>query len=139
MRNAILLSAVVLIATFLPRAHAEDPAPPVHRANPCYAVDPKWPQKPDEMKWGETPGVAVDAKDNVWVFTRAKPPVQVYDAEGKFLRAWGDDDIKTAHYLRFDRDGNVWVADMGKHVVMQFAPDGKLLKTLGTPAKPGCD
>jgi streptogramin lyase len=76
----------------------------------------------------------VDAKDHVWVFTRAKPPVQVYDADGKFIRGWGDDIIQTAHYIRLDRQGNVWVADLGKHAVLQFTPEGKLLKTLGNLA-----
>ncbi|MGD0093433.1 MAG: peptidyl-alpha-hydroxyglycine alpha-amidating lyase family protein [Planctomycetota bacterium] len=106
---------------------------------PIYEVDPQWPQRPPEAKWGEMPGVAVDSKDQVWLFTREKPPVQVYDAQGKFVRAWGGDAIQTAHYIRFDRAGNVWVADVGQHVVMQFTPEGKLLKTLGTPGQPGCD
>jgi hypothetical protein len=104
-----------------------------------YAIVPAWPERPPEAKWGETPGIAVDAKDHVWVFTRAEPPVQVYDAEGKFIRAWGDDIIQYAHYIRLDREGNVWVTDLGKHVVLQFTPEGKLLKTLGTPGEAGCD
>jgi streptogramin lyase len=85
------------------------------------------------------PGVAVSAKDEIYIFTRAKPPVQVYDLQGRLLRAWGDDLVSTAHYLKFDPQGNVWLADVGHHVVMQLTPEGKLLKTLGTRDEPGED
>jgi len=126
---------LALLTALTASAYAAEGAPA-----PRYELDPKWPQRPGDAAWGETPGIAVDSKDQVWVFTRSlSRPVQVYDTQGSFIRAWGSETIKTAHYLRFDRDGNVWVADIGLHVVMQFTPEGKLLKTLGTPGKPGCD
>jgi DNA-binding beta-propeller fold protein YncE len=128
---ALGLLAFLLAAPALLRA-GDAPAP-------RFVVDPAWPQRPAEAKWGETPGIAIDASGLVWVYTRAQPPVQVYDAAGKFVRSWGGDLVKTAHYLRFDRAGNVWIADIGKHVVMQLTPEGKLLRTLGTPGQPGCD
>lgn len=123
------------------RAQEKGATPPYPRTNStiCYQVDPSWPQRPAGIKWGHVPGIAVDGKDRVWVYTRAEPPVQVYDASGKFLKSWGSDVIKTAHHIKFDSRGNVWVADIGYHVVMQFTPEGKLLKTLGTRGKPGCD
>lgn len=110
-----------------------------------YEVDPAWPKRPAECAWDQTPGVAVDGQGQVWVFTRGTPPVQVYDAEGNFVRAWGTDLVgdkdgkKTSHQIRFDREGMVWLADTGKHVVMRLTPEGKLLKTLGTPGEPGDD
>jgi len=104
-----------------------------------YKVDPAWPKRPGDAKWGDMPGVAVDAKDQVYLFTRAKPPVQVYQGDGKFVRSWGKNQVLNAHYMRIGPDGNVWGADTGKHVVMQFTPEGKLLRTLGTPGKLGCD
>jgi len=116
---------------------AKPPARPVDP--PTYQVDPGWPKRPSEMKWGDMAGVAVDGKDQVWLFTRARPPIQVYDAGGRFIRAWGQDRIGSAHYIKLGPKGNVWVADIGNHVVMQFTPEGKLLKTLGTRGKAGCD
>jgi len=127
---ALLAASALLVAGDLPSS-----AP----TTPRYVVDPAWPKRPPEAKWGQTPGVTVDAKDQVWVFTRSTPPVQVYDSQGRFIRAWGANAIKSAHYIRLDREGNVWVTDLGNHVVMQFTPEGKLLKTLGTPGKSGCD
>jgi len=104
-----------------------------------YKVDPSWPQRPGNAEWGNVPGIAVDDKDQVWVYTRAVPPVQVYDSSGKFVRSWGEDSVKTAHHIKFDREGNVWLADIGLHVVMQFTPEGKLLKTFGTRGEGGND
>jgi DNA-binding beta-propeller fold protein YncE len=104
-----------------------------------YQVDPSWPQRPASCAWEAVPGIAVDGEDRVWVYTRAVPPVQVYDADGRFVRSWGEGTVKTAHHIKFDREGNVWLADIGHHVVMQFTPEGKLLKTLGTRGVAGDD
>ncbi len=106
---------------------------------PWYEVDPNWPKKPANFEWGAMPGIAVDAKDQVYVFTRSDPPVQVYDRDGAFVRAWGQGEIGTAHHLKIDHEGAVWVADIGLHVVRKFTPEGKLLMTLGTPGKWGED
>ena len=104
-----------------------------------YVLDPSWPQRPESVEWGAMPGVAVDSHDRVWIFTRAKPPVQIYDPQGKFLGGWGEKQIQTAHFIKVQKDDSVWVADIGNHLVMQFAPDGKLLKELGTRGVPGGD
>lgn len=115
--------------------------PKVPRVNTAvtYELDPKWPQRPAEFTWGDMPGVCVDAKDNVYIFTRSQPPVQVYDAAGKYLRGWGEKTIKSAHHIRVDPEGNVWIADVGNHVVEKYTPEGKLLMTLGTKGSAGRD
>jgi DNA-binding beta-propeller fold protein YncE len=118
---------------------AEDPTYPKVNTATAYVVDAHWPQKPADFHWGHVPGMAVDAHDHVYVFTRAEPPVQVYDADGKFLRAWGKDTLKEAHHIKIDPEGNVWAADITLHVVRKFTPEGKLLLTLGTPEHPGKD
>lgn len=104
-----------------------------------YEVDADWPERVDGLEWAAVPGVAVDEQDQVWVFTRANPPVRVYSAAGKLLHTWGEKDIQTAHHLKIDPEGRIWVADIGRHVVMQFTPDGELLRTLGTPDEAGDD
>ncbi len=101
-------------------------APQYPRVNTAinYEVDPQWPQRPAHASWGHVPGIAVDAQDHIYVFTRGNPPVQVYDAQGKYLRGWGDKTIKSAHHI---------------HVVEQYTPDGQLLRTLGVKGKAGRD
>lgn len=120
---------------------AEAKAPDYPRVNlaPWYEVDPKWPQKPPQVEWAAMPGIAVDREDRVWIFTRAKPPIQVYDADGRFIRAWGSATIGSAHHIEIDHEGNVWLADIGLHVVRKFSPGGEVLLTLGTPGEAGED
>jgi DNA-binding beta-propeller fold protein YncE len=103
-----------------------------------YVVDAKWPERPEGMQWGHVPGIAIDAKDNVYVFTRAAHPVQVFDKNGKFLRSWGKG-IGMSHHIKIDHEGNVWIADVGNHVVEKYTPEGKLLMTLGTKGDAGRD
>ncbi len=118
--------------------HPKEPKYPHVNLAVDYVVDPKWPQKPADLQWGHVPGMAIDAKDNVYVFTRSYPPVQVYDASGKYLRGWGKG-IKNAHHIRIDSEGNVWTTDLDNHVVEKYTPEGKLLLTLGTRGKAGRD
>jgi len=104
---------------------------------PDYRPVIGWPQLPPNLALGAVSAVATDAKDRVFVAHRAAKPILVFDRDGKFLRSWGDDDIKTPHGLRIDRDGAVWITDIGHHLVMKFDPDGKRLLTLGKKGEPG--
>lgn len=104
-----------------------------------YQVDPAWPQKPAGIKWRYVTGVAVDADDRIWVLNSLDPPVQVYDAQGNLLDAWGEGQFNLPHFIRIDPQGNVWAADFRQHTVRKFTPQGELLLTLGVPDMPGGD
>ena len=41
-----------------------------------------WPTIPPEINFHESPGVAVDSQDRVYVLTRGKDPVVVFDKDG---------------------------------------------------------
>lgn len=101
-----------------------------------YRVIDNWARRPRGWAFGEVAGVAVDAEDRVFVFTRGPRPVQIYDREGYFLDWWGDDVTTTAHGITIDPQGNVWLADTGDHTVRKFTPEGKPLLSLGTPLQP---
>ncbi len=133
------MAAIFLSVPVAPAQESELPNYPRVNLSVAYAVDPAWPKRPAGINWSDMPGMAVDKHDNVWVFTRANPPVQVYDTKGNFVRAWGDDKIKTAHHLKIDHEGNIWLADIGHHLVMKFKPDGELLLELGTRGEKGED
>lgn len=98
---------------------------------------PGFPEIPEHVTLGKCSAVAVDPRGQVFLFHRGKVPILVFDRQGKFLRGWGDDLIKSPHGLRLDRDGNVWVTDTGHHLVFKFTSEGKLLLALGTADKPG--
>lgn len=104
---------------------------------PDYRPVGGWPQVPASVKLGQVSGVATDSADRVYVFHRGKQPILVFDRAGKFLRSWGDDQIKSAHGLRIDKENNVWVTDIGHHRVLKYDAEGKLLLTLGQKDKPG--
>ena len=67
---------------------------------PVFQVDPAWPKLPNNWVIGIVSSVAVDRRDHVWILHRprtvpaewkgrAAPPVLEFDADGKFVQAWG--------------------------------------------------
>src|SRR5262245_42101608 len=87
---------------------------------------------PGVTTWSSATGVDIDPQGNIYVFHRNESmPIMAFDANGKFLRGWGQNMFKTTHFLRTDRNGNVWVTDRGHHQVFKFRSDGQLLMTLG--------
>ena len=143
LRRAVLPTAAAMLLLLLPELTGASVCaqPDYPRVNVAtgYEIDPDWPRRPDNMPWASMPGVFVDGKDQVWLFTRANPPVQVYDAKGNFVRAWGDGLVGSAHHIRRDHEGNVWLADYGDHVILKCSPEGKVLMVLGTKGEPGDD
>jgi DNA-binding beta-propeller fold protein YncE len=104
---------------------------------PDYQPVAGWPQLPNDITFGPVSAVATDSADRVYVCHRGKHPVLVFERDGKFLRSWGDDYLKTPHGLRIDGSGNVWLTDIGNHQVLKFDANGKLLLTLGKKGEPG--
>jgi len=101
-----------------------------------YEVDTEWPKLPSGWSFREVADVAVDAEDNVYVFNRGDHPMIVFDREGNFKSAWGEDIFSRAHGVTFSPDGTLWCADDGDHTVRQCTTEGKVLLTIGTPNKP---
>lgn len=87
---------------------------------------------PEGWKLGACSAVDVNSRGEIFVFHRGAHPILVFDADGKFLRSWGDDLIGSAHGLRIDRHDDVWTTDIGNHRVFKFDREGKLLLSLGT-------
>ena len=51
-----------------------------------------WQKLPDGVRMVETPGVAVNSRDEVYALTRnTDHPVMVFDRGGKFLHSFGKD------------------------------------------------
>jgi len=101
-----------------------------------YRIDPDFGKLPDGLKWGLTAGMAIDAHDRVYAFTRAEPPVIVLDTSGKVVRTWGQNLFGSPHGIRVDRNGYLWMTDWrardGKgHQVFKYDTDFHLLMTLG--------
>ena len=103
-----------------------------------YEALAEWEKLPDGMSLLETPGVAVDSKDQVYAFTRNPDnPVVVLDADGNLVRTFGQGIFgKRSHGILIGPDDSVWCVDDGIHTITKFTPEGELLLTIGTTNEP---
>ena len=104
--------------------------------------------------WAEPPSRALgsvswthpDVDGNIWVVERCGQnscvgrdgfaPIHMYDANGRWVRSFGEGMLVFPHGIYVDFDGNVWVTDGGAegdrgHQVFKFSPEGSVLMTLG--------
>ena len=95
-----------------------------------------WGNIPDDWTYREGTAVAVDSKDNVFLFNRGTHFMIVFDQQGNVLRTWGNDIFTNPHGVYIDPEDNVWCVDNGDHTVRKLTPDGKLLMTLGKAGHP---
>jgi DNA-binding beta-propeller fold protein YncE len=133
------------------------------RQVPLFDVDPFWPKPlPDHWLIGSAVGLAVDARDRVFVVHRTDsfnrrteigaatdpptgdcclpaPAVLSFDTDGNLLSHWGGPgDLPewpaASHRIAFDDEGDLWLGGVGDGDVSfrTFSPDGRLLRT-GSP------
>ncbi|HEY4933870.1 MAG TPA: 6-bladed beta-propeller [Terriglobales bacterium] len=80
--------------------------------------------------------VAVDADGSLFVSDTFNNRIEVFDAEGKFIRTFGKAGDGPGYFARpkgiaVDSDGHVWVADAVQNRVQVFTPEGRLLIWMG--------
>src|ERR1700742_1862817 len=134
--KALLTAGLVLMATpFLAQPSlAQESVPQI----PFDSVA-DFPKLPDGMNFSEVPGVAVNSKGHVFVFTRsnsANGPAYAptaaqlleFSADGPLIReigkglyAWA-----FAHSVRIDKDDNIWAIDKGSDMIVKFNPAGRV-------------
>ena len=79
-------------------------------------------------------GVAVDIKTgNVFVNDRDNHRIQVFDADGKYLREWKiDANPSSLHFIQIGDDGHAVVFDRNTHKLVKYDLDGRLIYSWGT-------
>ena len=124
---------------------------------PRYQVDPAWPkQLPNHWLVGAVVGVAVDAKDHVWIthrpstlqpnetrsFWKAAPPVLEFDEDGTLVSSWGGPGPgyewpQLEHGIYIDHQDNVWLGGGGEKdaQILKFTRQGKFLLQIGHQGK----
>lgn len=134
---------------------------------PTFEADPAWPkQLPNKWIVGVVSGIAVDARDHIWVVHRAAgltdtekaaaltppqaeccipaPPVIEFDAQGNVIQGWGGPGAgfewpDEEHGITVDRKDNVWITASGAKgsQIVKFTRDGKFLLQIGQRGKTG--
>jgi DNA-binding beta-propeller fold protein YncE len=107
-----------------------------------FEAVPGWPNVPAEAGLIEAIGVAVDSRDLVYVFARADIPVLVFEADGTFVRGWGEGLFVRPHGISIGESDTLYLVDDMGHSVRQFSGEGELLRTIGpsgTPSDTGAE
>jgi len=113
------------------------PVAGAQRRTPSFQVDPAWPKVPKQWMLGQVAGLAVDARDHVWIIQRPwslatdelandpdapcchpAPPVMEFDAAGNYVQGWGGEGAgyewpADEHTIHVDYKGNVWISSAG--------------------------
>ena len=92
-----------------------------------------WGDLPEGWVYKEATAVAVDSKDNVYVFNRGGHPVIVFDSSGRFINSWGEDVFEVPHGIEIGPDDSVYCADVSTNTITKLTPDGEVIFTLGDP------
>lgn len=101
---------------------------------PLYEPVPDWERLPAGYVHRDVSDVAVGTGDRVYLVTRMDARVLVYEPDGTFITAWGEDVLSEgAHGITVGPDDAVYVVDQFDHVVRKFTPDGDPLLVIGTP------
>ena len=127
------------------------------RRMPVFEVDASWPKLPNNWVLGQTPGIAVDRRDHVYLLhrprtvpeelrSRAAPAVLEFDEKGAFVTAWGGpgngfdwpDSSGARHRERAQRRGDRAIGIGGRHALplepalqaFDDAPHGQIVTNL---------
>jgi DNA-binding beta-propeller fold protein YncE len=137
--NARLFALLAVLAVPAVPSFGQQSAPEI----PFESV-PEFFKLPAGVNFGEVPGVAVDSKGNIYVFTRSNSAngsaygaaaAQLFEfgPKGEFLReigkglyAWSE-----AHSVRIDRNDNIWAIDKGSDMVIRFNQAGHVTWVFG--------
>ena len=96
-----------------------------------YAEISGWAQLPDGWELGEVVDIAVDNQDRVYIFSRGKHPVMVFETDGRFIKSWGEGLFTRPHGITIDSNGDLYCVDDDGHWIGRFTSEGQLLSSLG--------
>ena len=152
---------VAIIATLVIASLGREPSAqaPAGRHLPVLAVDPYWPQLPEDWILGVGAGLATDADDHVWIIHRPgmvtekkvcckpAPVVMEFDPSGKLVQSWSGAGpgyewplLNDEHGIFVDHKNNVWIAGRGangntENQILKFDHHGKFLLQIGHRGK----
>src|SRR5262245_8992333 len=139
MKPTISVLATAGLVLLAPPTFAQQSAPEI-----AFDSVPNYPNLPKGMNFGEVPGVAVNSKGHVYVFTRsnsaggpafapAASQLLEFDQNGEFVGEIGKGNYawSFAHTVRIDKDDNIWAVDKGSDLIVKFNPAGRIQWVFG--------
>jgi sugar lactone lactonase YvrE len=102
-----------------------------------YVAVPESFHLPPGANFGGTSGVAFNSKGNIFVLHRGPMPLMEFDADGNFIRGFGDALFDRPHGLRIDAQDNIWATDVAMNLVYKFNPSGRIEMVLGVKGRTG--
>ena len=131
------LSAIFVLLA--PLAFAQQSAPEL-----AFDSVPDFLKLPPGTNFGEVPGVAVNSKGHVFVYSRGgnsngpsfgntASQILEFDRDGQYLREIGKNLYawSFAHTVRVDKDDNIWATDKGSDMIVKFNPEGRVQMVFG--------
>jgi hypothetical protein len=128
------------------RGGAEEQPPLQMTKAPEIAFDsvPDFLKLPEGTNFGEVPGVAVNSKGHIFVFSRSNSAygpaygptaaqLLEFGPKGEFIREVGKQlyGWSFAHSVRIDKDDNIWAIDKGSDMVIKFNQAGRVQWVFG--------
>jgi glucose/arabinose dehydrogenase len=96
-----------------------------------------WEKLPAGMSHRDVAAVAVDKNDRVYLATRVRSCIFVFEGDGRFVRTWGEEIFTDRlHGLTMHPDGTLFVVNDAGHSVRHFTTDGEELAPIGPVGKP---
>jgi sugar lactone lactonase YvrE len=102
-----------------------------------YEPAPEHFKLPPGANFGGVSGIAINSRGHIFVFHRGPGPLMQFDADGRFIQAFGDGLFTRPHGLRIDPEDNIWVTDVGAHFAAKLSPEGRILLILGLDGRVG--
>lgn len=109
-----------------------------------YELVENWAKLPEGWAWSLVSDVAIDSQQRIYVFTRGKHPLIVFDKRGNFITSWGYGEfgisphlVSQSHGIFIDPEDKVYLTDAYQHVVRRYTRLGEMERQWGTPGVPG--
>lgn len=98
-----------------------------------YELVKDWAKIPEYFVLDDPVDLAIDSRDRVYVGSRGKHPVLIFDQDGNFVSCWGEGYFIDPHGVFIGPDDSVYVTDCETHTVEKLTLGGELLNLrLGT-------
>ena len=130
------MHVIISIVLLLQILTAPDPAQMEDAPDLGYRPVPHGLQIPADLEMGAPSSVAWTSRNRLLVFNRGPNPLMEFEADGSFVRSWGQGQYDRPHGMRVGPRGNIWTTDVNSDIVRKMNPDGEVLLSIDADDTP---